>query len=618
MDSDDISLPDCEKILTELEQEERFLTLEARAKLIRELAHQGFKGIEKFLESKGEHDTKFREKLESLRLKLKKRAERFINKLEIQYKKERELILEKYSSLYRTMDENLNEIRKLRSKIDVYITDDDLSSLIIDENTAKLLLDLPEEHEKEKTFWQKIREFFHNLWLKIKLFFYRLYLKITGKDKKVLEKRKEKYILLPGLQKVFKQFSGRIHKALLRSPEYMKKIDKSLQNEHGYTQLEIEYKKRYTPEEYEKEAKEILAKRLEKEIERKKEKMLDEKKNLEKQERKLQREKADLKKREESELKRIAQDKEKQIRKKLDSIEEETNKLAEKKIEEELLEEGLIKKVGDSIEVTYTLIERLAELLLEEELEKLPGKYKAPYRGTTYNTGVYEKAKKIRSEEIDRIDITGSLIQSRLRGYSSLSEDEAYIYREIYGTSKHVVILFDKSGSMAENYRLLAAKKAAMALYKAIIGHASGSIVDLVAFDNHVQILDLYQVWHTEPGDFTNTGEALKVAYNTLKYSKCDVKYIYLITDGLPEAYTNEKNEVVAGNFEKSLEYALLNATLLNRIKNLKFTIILLECKDNKFVNAAEQIVSRVGGNILFADPTNLAYEMLLDLSKLR
>jgi uncharacterized protein with von Willebrand factor type A (vWA) domain len=130
--------------------------------------------------------------------------------------------------------------------------------------------------------------------------------------------------------------------------------------------------------------------------------------------------------------------------------------------------------------------------------------------------------------------------------------------------------------------------------------------------------MDLLQAWNSTPSGFTNTGEALTTAFNLLKDSKADKKLIYLITDGLPEAYTDTKTgEPRAGNLEKSLAIAVSAAKKFNKIYSLKLTIILLEPKEKMYKEAATTIAKAAGGSVLVTDPQELATEMLMDYIEL-
>jgi len=80
--------------------------------------------------------------------------------------------------------------------------------------------------------------------------------------------------------------------------------------------------------------------------------------------------------------------------------------------------------------------------------------------------------------------------------------------------------------------------------------------------------MDLVQVWEARPSGFTNTGEALKVARELVEKSSQDLKIIYLITDGFPEAYT-EGGRGIAGDNARSMAFALEQAAALVRVRNV-------------------------------------------------
>ncbi len=101
---------------------------------------------------------------------------------------------------------------------------------------------------------------------------------------------------------------------------------------------------------------------------------------------------------------------------------------------------------------------------------------------------------------------------------------------------------------MEENDRILAAKKAVLALFKAVKRRDRRNIVDLVGFDTDVRPMDLVSVWESKPGGFTNTGAALKTAAELLRHSRSDQNLVYLITDGYPEAYTDKDGKSMIGS----------------------------------------------------------------------
>jgi uncharacterized protein with von Willebrand factor type A (vWA) domain len=153
-----------------------------------------------------------------------------------------------------------------------------------------------------------------------------------------------------------------------------------------------------------------------------------------------------------------------------------------------------------------------------------------------------------------------------------------------------------------------------LALYKAVKERNPRNMVDLVTFDTEVRVMDLLGIWRSEAQGFTNTGEAIKTAKALLSESTADRKMVYLITDGLPEAYSDD-GEVYAGDTDKSLAYAVAQAKEMGAVKNLSFTMILLEPKDRMYVEAAQSIVNAAHGKALVLEPQELAAEMLMDFA---
>jgi uncharacterized protein with von Willebrand factor type A (vWA) domain len=218
-------------------------------------------------------------------------------------------------------------------------------------------------------------------------------------------------------------------------------------------------------------------------------------------------------------------------------------------------------------------------------------------------------------DEVSRMDIVESMLTSRLAhpGHHAMDDEDVRVNRELSGCSLHVVLVFDKSSSMEENNRILAAKKAVLALYKAIKRRDRRNTVDLVGFDTDVRPMDLVSVWESKPGGFTNTGAALRAAREILERSRADQNIVYLITDGYPEAYTEKDGRSIAGDNERSLASAVAEAGELRRVRNVRLVHILLEPKERIFVDAAEKIVGAAHGKLITTDPARLAAEMLTD-----
>ncbi|MEM0129746.1 MAG: hypothetical protein QXG65_06270 [Thermoplasmata archaeon] len=283
----------------------------------------------------------------------------------------------------------------------------------------------------------------------------------------------------------------------------------------------------------------------------------------------------------------------------------------DRRLASELRERGWVQPVAGGLEVTYALVERFARLLFEGEAAAAPADIRFALRGGAA-TGIYEKARLRQPEEVARLDVPGSLLAARLAGSRHLDESTSYIYREATGESVHVVLALDRSGSMAEGGKLSAAKKALLALYVAIRRKYPTATIDVLAFDNTVDAMDLKDLWECRPGAFTNTAEALRVAHRLLAGRSASRRELFLITDGLPEAYTTPDGRVRAGQLDVAMEQALLSARPLSRLTPLRFTMILLRSEHPEYEAAARTIARTIGGELVVTDPARLGIELLV------
>ena len=283
----------------------------------------------------------------------------------------------------------------------------------------------------------------------------------------------------------------------------------------------------------------------------------------------------------------------------------------ERRLARELKERGFVADRGGEIAVTYGLIERFARLVLEEETRNLPADVRRSLSGSA-PTGVYEKARLRRAEEVARLDLPSSLLAARLEGARHIEESTSYVYREVTSERVHVVLVFDKSGSMSESGKLPAAKKSLLALYIAIRKRHPDATIDVVAFDNEVRLFDLLELWECEPGAFTNTAEALHTAHLLLASSRASRKEVYLITDGLPESYTDPEGVVRSGHLDVAMDRALERARELATVTPLKFSMILLRSDHPEYELAAREITRTIGGSLVVTDPERLGVELLV------
>jgi uncharacterized protein with von Willebrand factor type A (vWA) domain len=204
------------------------------------------------------------------------------------------------------------------------------------------------------------------------------------------------------------------------------------------------------------------------------------------------------------------------------------------------------------------------------------------------------------------------LLEARLHGSRHIEEETSFVYREVTSERVHVVVAFDRSGSMAEGGKLDAAKKALLALYVAVRRRYPDSVIDVLAFDNAVTALDLVELWECSPGAFTNTAEALRAAHLLLQSSRASRRELFLITDGLPEAYTDDLGQVRSGQLDVAMERALERARELATVSPLRSAVILLKSEHPEYEVAARSIARTLGGEMVVTEPGRLGIELLV------
>jgi uncharacterized protein with von Willebrand factor type A (vWA) domain len=213
---------------------------------------------------------------------------------------------------------------------------------------------------------------------------------------------------------------------------------------------------------------------------------------------------------------------------------------------------------------------------------------------------------------VAHLDVPSSLLEARLTGSRHIDESTSYVYREVTAERVHVVLAFDRSGSMTEDGKLDAAKKALLALYVAIRRRHPDATIDLLAFENVVTVLDLVELWECKAGAFTNTAEAIRAAHLLLRSSRANRREVYLLTDGLPEAYTADDGTVRSGQLDVALEAALARARELATVPSLRSTLILLKSAHPEYETAARTIAQTLGGELVVTDPARLGVELLV------
>jgi uncharacterized protein with von Willebrand factor type A (vWA) domain len=276
---------------------------------------------------------------------------------------------------------------------------------------------------------------------------------------------------------------------------------------------------------------------------------------------------------------------------------------------------GLLQRKGTDdpdLEITEVLVEKFSELLYAELHGSQWGRRERRGR-TTSDSGVYDKDRLRTVDEESRMDLLTSVTNGKINhpGDRNIYDSDMVVMREVATSELHAVIMVDISGSMEENGRLEAAKRAVLALMQAVKRDNPRNQVDILSVSTRANLVTLREVMAMEPRGFTNMQEGFAMARSLMEPSRSDRRMVFLVTDGLPEAYTGPDGEPVAGDLAKAMDLAILEVQALGRAGELSFVIFLLEPKDPAFLGAARRIAEAGSGNVISADPSHLASQML-------
>ncbi|MGQ0534887.1 MAG: VWA domain-containing protein, partial [Methanobacteriota archaeon] len=305
---------------------------------------------------------------------------------------------------------------------------------------------------------------------------------------------------------------------------------------------------------------------------------------------------------------RVRREHEEAVRRLQEYAKEAPRERLRKEVIEDLTASGLLSEKEGRLTITRRLVDRFASVVFEAEMRATASTRRlAPGIGGE-GEGHLEKEPLLTVDEISHMDIVSSKVAAKMRHprVPHIYDDDVVVFRERRAALTHAVLVLDASASMEEGDRMMAAKRALLALYQAVKRGNPANPVDVVLLTTSVRRVDLLDAWNARPRGFTNTGAALREARGILERGRADRRLLYVVTDGLPEAYT-EDGEDLAGHPAKALEFALGEARKLRAQPGLVFFQVLLEVKDEQYVKAAEKIANEARGRVLRADAAALS-----------
>ncbi len=609
-----VILPDCSRgVYTPFR-----LSAREKRELVKNLAEKGFQGIDEFL-SKDRKEGAVKDRLDELRKKMESELDN------IRLHRRRSLddqirqLTEQGKFGSRETDDGLMEESTFRRRSSEMIRGEVLANDLIQTLEGQYQ---PEERVERvgilRRIWSAIRRFFRRILSAILRFFRRLFRRDRKESGKAGRSRRKGAISLPfpSLDRDLRRWEEKMDRDLEKDKHLQKAVNQRLSRKTGMSSDRIEMKRSVDPEWYRNEAKKILEEEVrdtadatEKDIE---EKLREGKKAKEEwgRKEKERRNKA-------LELERAF---DKEMKEKERTLEDMTKEEMKKELTSTLKNMGFLQKsyekelegAAQEWEITQALVEKFSEFIYSEIMEQR--RNVRDQRGSRVSdAGVYEKAKLRMISEESRMDILQTIVNSRMNHPNTRGIDhhDMTVLKEVTTSEVLGIIIMDISGSMEENMRMEAAKRSVLALTQAIKRDNPRNRVDIIALSTRAQPISLKEVMTVEPRGFTNHQEAIALARSILDNSRADRNLLFLITDGLPEAYTDNDGKAVAGDLDRSMKLAIKEASGLLRYSNLSFNIFLLEPEDQDFIDSARKIAKAGEGNVIIADPRQLADRVL-------
>jgi len=381
-----------------------------------------------------------------------------------------------------------------------------------------------------------------------------------------------------------------------------KDVDDQLMSQ-GFSGLQLEMTRELHPEDYEDLARRLLKEDLEKEAEARKVEMEKELAELSERMEDTERTLDETIKGLDGELERSLNELQERSRRR--PLEDLTSTVRGRLESAGMVSQG-------SFDATGALVSRFSSLVLAEEMRDLGVSHSVYGDGSSESRGEYQKDSMRTHYEVSRLDMVESLLAARMNhpGNRAIQDDDVVIFRERREDAVHVVVCLDRSYSMEENERINAGKRAVLALHRSVLARNPRNRVDLILYDTTVESTDLLGLWNAGVQGFTNIGGALRTARQALNASRASRKVVYLITDGLPEALTDDDGVDRIADPEDCLEFARVEASACAD-SGIRLHMLLLEEHDQRFVEAGKAVAVAGEGNLLLVDSGILARQMV-------
>jgi Mg-chelatase subunit ChlD len=591
-------IPDCREHLDAF-----FLTPEQRRELLLLLAERGEAGLDEFVRRHAQGDPRFAKRIARIRDRMMREAEELRRRLHSDYELRRdeerrraEVILERL----RAQQERLDQERR---RLD----------LELPEEIRRRVRDLPiiqfATSPPRLPWWKRL---YNLLWRMMRAVL--RFLTYPFRRKHHLGPAKAIAIGVPGLSGVGIELELDLETALRSNPDLRRRIRKGMGDTFAARTRRM-WRVLLGIEDYAAVAKEIMEQQAREASQDRARQGEAQRKRLTEDLDRERRQEQDKTKMLQEELQRLdaaEQEEERRLRETLDRrpLDE-----ARRLVASELEAAGLLESLDGKLRLTGRFLDTFAGLVYTEESRGVARTRESALGTSIEGEGVLERTRLLSHAETSHMDTVGTLVNARTNHphVRHLLEEDVVVYREQRASQTHIVIVVDQSLSMEENDRIVAAKRAALALYHQTRRKGARHRIDFILMETSVRRASLAEVWDAKPKGFTNMARAIQVANEILSNSRANRRILFLVTDGLPEAITVDGKDVAAKP-DEAMVHAMRQAARLRRVQGLSFSIVLLEAQDPLFVAAAKKVAKKAGGRVTKVDPGELARSLLVQV----
>lgn len=574
------------------------LSARQRRELVRVLAQDGLKGMEEWIEKEAQNDPDIRARVEQEKDRIQRQARRERRHLEERFEEEEEQRRAAFEEELEERRERREALQDRMKKLTATPTAEELA----ERSELFKTVYAPDPDEVQPSLWDRVKNWVFRAWLWIVETWARFMAWILRRDRSedapTLDIAGDVELDLPG--------------AMATNPGVRVRVKEKLRDKGTKERFKRWWRRFTGREDYGDLARELMAEELESAEETIEVERQEKKREIEEHLDEVTDEAAETRR----ERRRSLEELERRYEDRLEEVQSLFERGALQEVRETLLgelsESGLVTDEGTP---TERLLEKFSSLLYEDVQRTLPQGGRTQPGAFLGGEGEYEKGPIRSLNERGALALVDSAVRAKQNhpGVGRLYDSDLLVHREVRSNTTHVVLIFDRSGSMEEKGRFEAAKKVCLIMHQAVLQADPRHRVDILSMATDVERVDLEGAWNAELGGFTNHGEALRQARELLEHEDADRRLVYLITDGLPEAYTDEEGEVIVDTPQVCTPYAIEQAQALRELPGVRVMMIQLETEEELYVDAARDIAEAAGGRVEALDPEQLTETIVMD-----